>query len=65
MVVGARQGFAGIFPKQSSQGSGNDMKRRKYPVSGSSLCENALFMSEVRGELSDWSELIVSKITTL
>ncbi len=32
-------------------------KNRKYPVSGS-VDGNALLMSEVRGEWSDWLEMI-------
>ncbi len=31
---------------------------RKYPVSGSCVDENALLMSEVRGEWTDWLEMI-------
>ncbi len=33
-------------------------KKRKYPVSGSCVDENALLMSEVRGEWADWLEMI-------
>ncbi len=33
-------------------------KKRKYPVSGSCGDENVLLMSEVRGELADWLEMI-------
>ncbi len=33
-------------------------KKRKYPVSGSCVDENALLMSEVRGEWEDWLEMI-------
>ncbi len=36
----------------------NDPKKRKYPVSGSCVDENALLMSEVRGEWADWLEMI-------
>ncbi len=32
--------------------------KKKYPVSGSSVDENALLMSEVRGEWTDWLEMI-------
>ncbi len=35
----------------------NGPKKRKYPVSGSSVDENAL-ISEVRGECADWLEMI-------
>ncbi len=34
------------------------MKKRKYPVSSSGVDENALLMSEVRGEWTDWLEMI-------
>ncbi len=34
------------------------LKKRKYPVSGSCVDENALLMSEVRGEWTDWLEMI-------
>ncbi len=36
----------------------NGPKKRKYPVSGSCVDENALLMSEVRGEWADWLEMI-------
>ncbi len=36
----------------------NGTKKRKYPVSGSCVDENALLMSEVRGEWVDWLEII-------
>ncbi len=36
----------------------NGPKKRKYPVSGSCVDENALLMSEVRGEWKDWLEMI-------
>ncbi len=36
----------------------NCLKKRKYPVSGSCVDENALLMSEVRGEWADWLEMI-------
>ncbi len=49
----------------------NGPKKRKYPVSGSCVDENALLMSEVRGEWADWLEMIeddrkatVTQITT-
>ncbi len=55
MVVGARR--AGIywdFHTQPSLGfTENGSKKRKYPVSGSCVDENALLMSEVRGEWAD------------
>ncbi len=34
------------------------VQNRKYPVSGRSVDENALLMSEVRGEWADWLEMI-------
>ncbi len=36
----------------------NGLKKRKYPVSGSCVDENALLISEVRGEWADWLEMI-------
>ncbi len=36
----------------------NGPKKLKYPVSGSCVDENALLMSEVRGEWADWLEMI-------
>ncbi len=36
----------------------NGPKKRKYPVSGSCVDENTLLMSEVRGEWTDWLEMI-------
>ncbi len=33
-------------------------EKEKYPVSGSCVDENALLMSEVRGEWTDWLEMI-------
>ncbi len=33
-------------------------EKRKYPVSGSCVDENALLISEVRGEWADWLEMI-------
>ncbi len=36
----------------------NGPKKIKYTVSGSSVDENALLMSEVRGEWADWLEMI-------
>ncbi len=47
------------FHTQSSLGfTENGPKKRKYPVSGSCMDENALLMSEVRGEWADWLEMI-------
>ncbi len=67
MVVGAR-GLVWVFQKlliywdfhaQPSLGfTENGLKKRKYPVSGSCVDENALLMSEVRGEWADWLEMI-------
>ncbi len=34
------------------------LKKRKYPVTGRCVNENALLMSEVRGEWADWLEMI-------
>ncbi len=36
----------------------NGPKKRKYSVSGSCVDDNALLMSEVRGEWADWLEMI-------
>ncbi len=33
-------------------------EKEKYPVGGSCVDENALLMSEVRGEWADWLEMI-------
>ncbi len=47
------------FHAQPSLGfTENGPKKRKYPVSGSCVDENALLMSEVRGEWADWLEMI-------
>ncbi len=35
----------------------NGPKKRKYQVNGSCVDENALLMSEVRGEWADWLEM--------
>ncbi len=59
MVVGARR--AGLSISETADLLGfshttisrvyrNGLKKRKYPVSGSCVDENALLMSEVRGE---------------
>lgn len=62
MFVGARWAeyfrncwAAGIFT-QSSLGFYGE--KRKYPMSSSSLEENPVSMPEVRGEWSDWLEVI-------
>ncbi len=55
------------FHAQPSLGfTENGPKKRKYPVSGSCVDENALLMSEVRGEWTDWLEMMatVTQITT-
>ncbi len=47
------------FQAQPSLGfTENGQKKIKYPVSGSCVDENALLMSEVRGEWVDWLEMI-------
>ncbi len=47
------------FHTQPSLGfTENGPKKRKYPVMGSCVDENALLMSEVRGEWADWLEMI-------
>ncbi len=61
-------GLVGVFKKlliywdfhaQPSLGfTENGQKKRKYPVNGSCVDENALLMSEVRGEWADWLEMI-------
>ncbi len=67
MFVGA-DGLVWVFQKlliywdfhaQPSLGfTENGLKKRKYPVSVSCVDENALLMSEVRGEWTDWLEMI-------
>ena len=62
------EGLVGVFQKllidwdfhtQPSIGfTGNGPKRGNYPVSGSSLRENALLMPEVRRERPDWFKVI-------
>ncbi len=42
----------------------NGPKKRKYPVSGSCVDENALLMSEVRGEWADDRKATVTQIIT-
>ncbi len=62
MVVGVRRAGLNIsktadFHTQTSLGfTENGPKKRKYPVSGSCVDEDAL--SEVRGEWADWLEMI-------
>ncbi len=47
------------FSRTTSLGfTENGQKKRTYPVSSSCVEENALLMSEVRGELTDWLEMI-------
>ncbi len=47
------------FHAQPSLGfTENGLKKRKYPVSGSCVDENALLMSEVREEWADWLGMI-------
>ncbi len=47
------------FHAQPSLGfTENGPKKRKYLVSGSCVDENALLISEVRGEWADWLEMI-------
>ncbi len=64
MVVGARRAFPKLliyrdFHTQPSLGfTENGPNKRNYPVSGSCVEENTLLMSEVRGELADWLEMI-------
>ncbi len=67
MVVGA-DGLVWVFQKlliywdfhtqPSLEFTENGPSKRKYPVSGSCVDENALLMSEVRGEWTDWLEMI-------
>ena len=67
MVVGARRAGSEYqklliywdFHTQPSLGfTENGPKKRKYPMSGSCVDENALLMSEVRGGWADWFEMI-------
>ncbi len=67
MVVGVRRASLSIqklliywnFHAQQSLGfTENGPKKRKYPVSNSCEDENALLMSEVREEWTDWLEMI-------
>ncbi len=67
MVIGARRAGLSIsktadfllgFSHTTISTTENGQKKRKYPVSGSCVDENALLMSEVRGEWTDWLEMI-------
>ncbi len=66
MVVGARQADLSISKTADLLGyshtnlgfTENGPKKIKYPVSRSCVDENALLMSEVRGEWADWLEMI-------
>ncbi len=66
MVVGVRWAGLGILKTADLLGfspttlgfTENGPKKRNYPVSGSCVEENALLMSEVRGEWADWLEMI-------
>ncbi len=67
MVVGARRtglsisktaDLLGFSHTTISRFTENGPKKRKYQVSGSCVDENALLMSEVRGEWTDWLEMI-------
>ncbi len=67
MVVGTRRAglsisktadLLGFSHATISMFTENDPKKRKYPVSSSCVDENALLMSEVRGEWADWLEMI-------
>ncbi len=70
MVVGARRaglsisktadllGFSRTTISMFTEFTEKGQKKRKYPVSGNCLDENALLMSEVRGEWADWLEMI-------
>ncbi len=61
MVVGARRAGLSISETADLWGfscTTNGPKKRKHPVSGSSLGENALLMPEVRGEWPGWFKMI-------
>ncbi len=66
MVVGARQADLSISKTADLLGfshanlgfTENCPKKIKYPVTGRCVDENALLMSEVRGEWADWLEMI-------
>ncbi len=61
VVVGARRAGLSIYwdfhPQPSLGFTENGPKKRKYLVSSSFVDENALLMSEVRGEWADWLEM--------
>ncbi len=59
MVVGARRaGLSILKTADLLRFTENGPKKRKYPLSGSCVDENALLKSEVRGEWADWLEMI-------
>ncbi len=67
MVVGARRTGLSISQTADLLGFSHTTisrvyrersEKRKYPVSSSCVDENALLMSEVRGEWTDWLEMI-------
>ncbi len=67
MVVGARPSglsisktadLLGFLHTTISRVYRERSEKRKYPVGGSCVDENALMMSEVRGGLTDWLEMI-------
>ncbi len=67
MVVGVRRAglsilktadLLGFSSTTISRFTENGTKKRKYPVSGSCVDENALLISDVRGEWADWLEMI-------
>ena len=67
LVVGARRAglsisetadLLGFSRTTISRVTENGPKKRKYPVSGTLLGENALLVPEVRGEWPDWFKMI-------
>ncbi len=63
MVVGARRAGLNISKTVNLLGFScttlsQKEKKRKCPVNGSCVDENALLMSEVRGEWANWLEMI-------
>ncbi len=69
MVVGARRASLSISKTAdllwfSRRFTENGLKKRKYPMSGSCVDENALLMSEVRGEWEDSLEMIEKATVT-
>ncbi len=62
MVVGARRAGLSILKTADcttiSRVYREWSEKSKCPVSGSCVNENALLMSEVRGEWADWLEMI-------